>query len=189
MASRHRGWLRVILDRQLHTLCDGRTVDAVEQRESHVGATGHPGGRDHLSTLDDALVGVASAERFELLLSRPVRGCVHAVEDPRGGQIQRTGTHAGGPRGRGVDLAEPLHKSIVPVGEQLARHDDDVRSGHLGEGGRRDERAVPSVVGHRPGVAGHEHDVVPWDVGEHLERPDDVEDRESRVERERDLHD
>jgi hypothetical protein len=44
------------------------------------------------------------------------------------------------------------------------------------------------VVDNGTDLRGHEHDVIARDVGEDLEGPDDVEHREVRIQRKRDLH-
>ena len=49
--------------------------------------------------------------------------------------------------------------------------------------------ATTSVVDHRSRLAGDEHDFVAGYVDEALERSYDVQDGESRIERERELHD
>ena len=85
--------------------------------------------------------------------------------------------------------AEPLDELGLDLGvAEPAGHDDDVGLGDVGERLRGDQRRPAGVVDHRARFGGDEDDLVARHVGEDLERPDDVEDREVRVERECDLH-
>src|SRR5262249_29962628 len=96
---------------------------------------------------------------------------------------------AGRPGGGGVHLAQPVHQPWVGLlGGQAAADDHDIRCGELVEAGGCDELAAAGVVGDRPGLGGHEHSLVPGDVGEHLEGPDDVQGGEPRVQHEGDRH-
>ena len=91
----------------------------------------------------------------------------------------------------GCDRADPLHDRIVGGGGRIGEptgHHDDVGRGDLGERRGRDECESTGVVDHRTRLLGDEDALDPGEVGQRLERTDDVEGGELWVERQSNLH-
>ena len=182
--------LRVVLDGELDHLRHLRSVHAVEQHESHVDAARDTGRGDYLAALDYAVRGVVRAELLERRLADPVRRCIETVEDPRGREVDGARADARRPCRRRVHRTEPRTISSDWSSVSLRPPGTTTTSGFGTSANdcRRDERRSAGVVDDRAGLGRDEHDLVAGHIGEDLERPDDVEHREVRVERECDLH-
>jgi hypothetical protein len=86
------------------------------------------------------LLGAAGTPPFQLPGACPVSAGLLPVEDPGGGQVDRTGAHALVFQAVvGVDLAQPLHHLVVGILlGQAAADDHGIGRRQLREGGRCD---------------------------------------------------
>ena len=88
-----------------------------------------------------------------------------------------------------MNLAEPTNERLVEFGvAEGSWHDGDVRRRDLVESRRCDQTSATGVILNVSPVRRDEHDVMSRYVGEHLKRADNVEERELRIQGERDLH-
>ena len=115
--------------------------------------------------------------------------CALAVEDPRRAQHERTRADRCRPRARLVGAAQPVqhlvveHERPVPL---AARHEDDGRVPHVGDGGVGVQPEPPGVGALESGLLGHEDNFRSGKAREHLVGSDRVQRRQPVEDQDRD---
>src|SRR5712691_10684749 len=189
--ARREGRLRIILDAELDALRHLVSGDSRGQSQGHVDARRDPRRGDDLALHDHPLQRGARAQLAERVEGRPVRGRLQPLEKAGGAEQERAGAGRGRPLAGRVRLADPVQQGIGSherARAEAARHHDDLRMRHGGEGLVSHQRDLLRVGAVRAGRDSDEAHPGAGEAREHLVGTNGVQSGEAVEERDGDVH-